>query len=53
MNIFCSIIIPFNNSKKTLKKCFLSVLNQQGKINYEIILIDDFSNDGQNSYVIN
>ena len=46
MNIFCSIIIPFNNSKKTLKKCILSVLNQQGKINYEIIIIDDFSNDG-------
>ncbi len=46
MKNFCSIIIPFKNSKKTLKKCIGSVLAQQGKINYEIILVDDFSIDG-------
>ena len=48
MKKFCSIIIPFKNSKKTLRKCISSVLNQVGKINYEIILINDFSNDGSN-----
>ena len=39
-----SIIIPFNNGKKYLERC----LNNLSKIeydDYEIILIDDFSND--------
>ncbi len=48
MKKFCSIIIPFKNSKKTLRKCISSVINQVGKVDYEIILINDFSNDGSN-----
>lgn len=48
MKKFCSIIIPFKNSKKTLWKCISSVLNQVGKVDYELILINDFSNDGSN-----
>ncbi len=46
MKIFCSIIIPFKNSKQTLRKCVLSVLNQKSKTNFEVILIDDYSDDG-------
>jgi len=41
--IFFSIIIPTFNSNKTIRKALLSVLAQ--KKNYEIILIDDCSND--------
>lgn len=39
-----SVIVPFNNGKKYLEKC----LNNLSKIefdDYEIILVDDFSND--------
>ena len=43
---FCSIIIPFKNCKKTLNKCLSSAINQKGNVDYEILLIDDFSNDG-------
>lgn len=39
-----SIIIPFNNGKKYLKKCLDSVTSTNYD-NYEIILIDDFSKD--------
>ncbi len=38
-----SIIVPFNNGKKYLKRC-LSNLSKI-KYNYEIILVDDFSKD--------
>ena len=39
-----SIIIPFNNGKKYLKKC-LDCVTSTNYDNYEIILIDDFSKD--------
>ena len=48
---FCSIIIPFKNSKKTINKCLGSALNQQGNVDYEILLVDDFSNDGSSKIV--
>ena len=48
---FCSIIIPFKNSNKTIKKCLDSVLNQKGDIDYEVLLVDDFSNDGSSKVI--
>ena len=39
-----SIIIPFNNGKKYLEKC-LENINKLNYEKYEIILIDDFSED--------
>ena len=44
--MFCSIIVPFHNSKKTIKKCLNSLFHQIGDISYQVILINDFSNDG-------
>lgn len=40
-----SIIIPVFNGEKTIKECLESLLNQQGKKNYEIIVVDDGSTD--------
>ena len=51
--MFCSIIIPFHNSKKTIKRCLNSAFHQIGDIKYEIILINDFSNDGSGIIVKN
>ena len=48
---FCSIIIPFKNSNKTIKKCLGSILNQKGDIDYEVLLVDDFSNDGSSKII--
>lgn len=39
-----SVIIPCYNSKDTIDRCLNSVLRQKG--DYEIILLDDRSNDG-------
>lgn len=44
--IFCTIIIPFQNSKKTIKKCINSICKQDTILNYQVILINDFSTDG-------
>lgn len=40
-----SVVIPIYNTKKTLKKAVLSVVNQNYK-NIELLLIDDCSTDG-------
>lgn len=39
-----SIIVPFNNGKKYLKNCLNNLININ-YVDYEIILIDDFSKD--------
>lgn len=49
MKYFCSIIIPFKNSEKTISKCIQSLIKQNGNTKYEIILINDFSTDRSNS----
>ncbi len=41
-----SVIIPFRNERKNIRKCIESVLNQTlEKERYEIILVDDHSDD--------
>lgn len=51
--MFCSIIVPFHNLKKTIKRCLNSAFHQIGDIRYEVILINDFSNDGPDAIVKN
>jgi len=42
-----SIIVPFKNSKKTLRNLLISLLDQDfPKTDYEIVLVDDGSSDG-------
>jgi len=41
-----SIIIPTYNSELTVEKTVLSILNQDGPANFEIICVDDGSTDG-------
>ena len=48
---FCSIIIPFKNSQRTIRKCLNSALHQIGNIDYDIILINDYSEDKSNLIV--
>ncbi|MCD6515409.1 MAG: glycosyltransferase family 2 protein [Candidatus Odinarchaeota archaeon] len=46
MRPLISIIIPFHNAQRTLKKALLSLIDQDfPKDNYEIILVDDGSTD--------
>lgn len=51
MKKFCSIIIPFKNSNLTIKRCLNSILKQKGNINYEVILINDYSSDNTSKIV--
>ncbi len=44
MNYLFSVIIPFYNAEKSLRKCVYSILKQKRK-DTEIVLIDDCSND--------
>lgn len=45
-NFKASVIIPFRNERNNIRKCLESVLNQSfEKERYDIILIDDHSND--------
>ena len=45
-----SFVIPTYNRKELLKKCIDSIILQKVK-NYEIIVIDDNSNDGTYEFV--
>lgn len=40
-----SFIIPVYNCEKYIKKCINSILSQKTSLNYEIIIVDDGSND--------
>ena len=44
-NLFISVIIPVFNSEKFIGRCLRSLINQTLKKNYEIIIINDGSND--------
>lgn len=45
-NFFVSVIVPVFNSQKYVGRCLRSLKNQSlSKSNYEVIIIDDFSND--------
>ena len=46
-----SVIIPMHNSKDFIEKCLNSILKQQD-VNFEIVLIDDFSID-DTKYIAN
>ena len=50
--IFFSVVIPTYNRKDIIDKCINSVLLQTYN-NYEIIIIDNGSNDGTKEYVLN
>ena len=50
MTLF-SVIIPVYNTKKYIKKCINSVLNQKTIDKIEIILINDSSNDGSEKII--
>ena len=44
-SIDMSIIVPVYNSEKYLRKCLLSLLNQETKYKYEIVCVNDGSID--------
>lgn len=48
--ISISVIVPFYNAERYLKKCLNTILNQTIKKNFEVLMIDDASTD--NSYRI-
>ncbi len=48
-----SVIIPVYNHKDILSDCIDSILNQDTKYNYEVILVDDGSTDGADEIVKN
>lgn len=50
---FFSIIVPFQNSQFTIKRCLNSLIHQKNFTNYEVILISDFSKDQTNMIVKN
>ena len=50
MTLF-SVIIPVYNTKKYIKKCIDSVLNQKTINKIEIIIINDSSNDGSEKII--
>ena len=43
--ITISVIVPFYNSEKHLSKCILSIIEQDNKSKFEIIMVDDGSTD--------
>tara|TARA_B100001059_G_scaffold97345_1_gene96621 strand:- start:1717 stop:2985 length:1269 start_codon:yes stop_codon:yes gene_type:complete len=44
-NLFFSIIVPTFNTGKKLKRCLDSISKKQNKKNFEVIVVDDKSND--------
>ena len=49
-NHLISIVVPFKNTSLFIKECLDSIVNQTYK-NWELIIIDDHSNDASNSMV--
>lgn len=45
MNDLISIIIPIFNNEKFLNEVLISIIDTNDEANYEIILVDDGSND--------
>ena len=41
-----SIIVPIYNSEKYLEECIESIISQESKLEYEILLVNDGSTDG-------
>ncbi|MDC1393451.1 glycosyltransferase [Flavobacteriaceae bacterium] len=46
-----SIIIPCFNSKKTLEEAFFSIINSSMSVDFEVVLVDDFSTDSRASII--
>lgn len=51
-NIYLSIILPTYNRLKSLKEIFLESLKEQNFENYELIIVDDNSNDQTENYFL-
>ena len=47
-----SIIVPTYNSGNILKKCILSIIKNTKNIKYELIVVDDSSNDGSTDFYL-
>ncbi len=41
-----SVIVPFYNTEKYARRCIDSILNQESEYTFEVILVDDGSQDG-------
>jgi glycosyltransferase involved in cell wall biosynthesis len=52
MKPIISVCIPTYNQEKYIKKCLLSVLNQDVKVPYEIIVSDDCSTDQTRNIIL-
>ena len=50
-NIFLSIIIPCFNEKQTIQKVIKEILSLNLEVSFEIIIIDDSSNDGSKELI--
>ena len=48
-----SIIIPCFNSEKTLEEAFFSIINSSMSVDFEVVLVDDFSTDNTVSIINN
>lgn len=46
-----SVIVPFRNEKNTLEACVNAILAQNTDVDYEVILIDDHSDDGSSEEI--
>ena len=50
-NIYLSIIIPCFNEKQTIQKVIKEILSLNLEVSFEIIIIDDSSNDGSKELI--